>query len=220
MTFAETLRGAGAHSLAVFGDSITFGLNASTPDKAWPARLATAANIPVLLNHAISGTILQDGAMADGVPRPDNGMGRYRSALLGPERASGIAILYGYNDARYTAAPDTLNATLFHRAYRDLAAALLAGGYPPDAIALGSPPYPSERGFSVGGPGFIGQTRSGFERHVAAVKAVAAEFGLYYAPVYEAMAAHPDGALSSPDVTHPNDDGHRVIAEAFATAQR
>lgn len=220
MTFAEALRRAGVRSLAVFGDSITFGMNATTPDKAWPARLASAANIPVLLNHAISGTILQDGAMADGLPRPDNGIGRYRAALLGPQRASALAILYGYNDARYIAAPDTLNAELFYRAYRDLTAGLLAGGYRSDAIALGSPPYPSERGLSVGGPGFTGQTRSGFERYVAAVKAVAAEFGLYYAPVYEAMAARPDGALSSPDVTHPNDEGHRVIAQAFATAQR
>lgn len=220
MTFVDALRGAGARSLAVFGDSITVGLNASAPEKAWPTRLARAANIEVVHNRAISGTILQGGMMADGLPRPDNGIGRYRVALLGPERGDGLAILYGYNDARHIGAPAILNAQAFRRDYALMLEGLLAGGIEPNLVALGSPPFPTDRGLTIGSPGFAGQTRAGFELYVDAVRALAIEFGLHYAPVYEAMSGCPQGALSSDDVTHPNDEGHRVIAEAFTVAHR
>ncbi|HEY4200680.1 MAG TPA: SGNH/GDSL hydrolase family protein [Devosiaceae bacterium] len=216
MTFLDTLRATNA--LAVFGDSITVGLNASAPRLAWPLRLARSAGISRLDNHAISGTILQGGLMADGEPRPDNGIGRYRVALLGSDRCDAVAILYGYNDARYTGAPDSLNSESFRRDYAAVITGLLEAGFAPARIAVGSPPFPSDRGFAVGSTGFTGQSRAGFERYVAAVRLVAEEFGLPYAAVYEAMAACPHGSLSSPDVTHPNDDGHRVIAMAFADA--
>ncbi|MET3896572.1 lysophospholipase L1-like esterase [Devosia sp. UYZn731] len=218
MTFAEAMRGAGVQSLAVFGDSITVGLNASAPEKAWPLQLAAATNIGVVRNRAVSGTILQGGMMADGLPRPDNGIGRYREALLRPDRADALAVLYGYNDARYVGAPQSLNAEGFLRDYALMLEGLLAAGLKPDLIAIGSPPFPSERGLAVGSPGFAEQTRAGFERFVEAVKALATEFSVNYAPVYEAMSRYPDGALNSDDVTHPNDAGHRIIADAFARA--
>lgn len=218
MSFVEALRRAQAQSLAVFGDSITVGLNASAPDKAWPMRLAAAANVMVIKNHAISGTILQGGAMADGLPRPDNGIGRYREALLGLERGDGLAILYGYNDARYVGSPATLNAEAFRRDYACMIEGLLAGGVDPGLIAIGSPPFPSDAGLGIGSPGFTGQSRSGFELYVETVRMLATEFALYYAPVYEAMSHHAQGTLSSDDITHPNDAGHSVIARAFQTA--
>ena len=217
MRFVEVVRG---RSLAVFGDSITVGLSASAPERSWPQLFAATAGIGGVNNHAISGTILQSGAMADGRPRPDHGLGRYRAALLGPDRSETLAILYGYNDARYTGAPATLNADAFQRDYAAMISGLLAGGYRPDRIAVGSPAYASDRGLAIGSEGFTGQSRAGFERYVDAVRALAGQFGLFYAPVYEAMAEHPQGALSAPDVTHPNDEGHRVIAAAFAGAER
>jgi lysophospholipase L1-like esterase len=218
--FGDELRGAGVQSLTVFGDSITVGLNASAPEYAWPNRLARAANIPVVHNHAVSGTILQGGAMADGLPRPDNGVGRYQAALLGPGRAEALAILYGYNDARYVGAPASLNVESFRADYARMLAGLFAGGLNAALVAIGSPPFPTDRGLTIGSAGFTGQSRAGFERYVDAVRALATEFGLHYAPVYETMARQPQGTLSSPDVTHPNDDGHRVIAEAFRLADR
>ena len=217
--FAAMLRARGARSLVVFGDSITVGLNASRVELSWPQLLAAEAGIAVLRNAAISGTILQGGTMADGRPRPDNGIGRYRTALLGAERADAVAILYGYNDARYTGAPESLNAEGFFRDYAVMIEGLLVGGYAAEAIAVGSPPYPSAAGFGVGSAGFTGQTRAGFEAFVDVVRAVAERFGVNYAPVYEAMAGYPDGALASEDVTHPNDAGHRVIAGAFVAGK-
>lgn len=85
---------------------------------------------------------------------------------------------------------------------------------------IGSPPYPSDAGLLHGGPGFTGQTRAGFEAYRDAVRELAAAYGVFYAAVYEAMAERGDGRLASPDITHPNDDGHAIIAEAFAVARR
>lgn len=153
MSFAEALIEAGVQSLAVFGDSITVGLNATSTERRWVNRLAAAARVPVLLNAGISGTILQGGAMADGAPRSGNGLGRFRSALLGKERCQALAILYGYNDGRYVAAPQTLNAEAFRRDYGALLEGLLAAGIGAGQIAIGSPPYPSDKALGTGGPG-------------------------------------------------------------------
>jgi lysophospholipase L1-like esterase len=218
MRFAEHWRGR-AQSLAVFGDSITAGSAASAPERRWPNLLAQRIGVERLANKGISGTVLQGSADADGRPRPDNGLGRHARDLLGPERADIVAILYGFNDARYTAAPATLNHDGFGRDYRRLLEALFGAGFGADAICLGSPPHIPDAGFTVGAEdGFGGQSRAVFQRHVHAVERVAREAGTYYAAVNERMGAHGADALVSPDHVHPNDAGHAAIAEAFADA--
>ncbi len=205
-------------SIAVFGDSITVGLGASEPSLAWPALIAGSVGAQVI-NRGISGTVLQKSPDASGRPRADNGFSRYEQDLLA-EPIGALCILYGYNDARYIAAPESFNAAAFTADYRAMIAHLLEGGYTSDSMVLGSPPYPCDAGFQIGAEGFTGQTRDGFEGYVAAVGAIASEFDLAYAPVYEGMKARPDGALASSDVTHPNNDGHRVIADAFLHAKK
>lgn len=204
-------------TLAAFGDSITEGAGATAPENAWAARLALELGAR-LVNKGLSGTVLQATPVHDG--RGGSGVSRFRNDLLGPDRAGCIALLYGYNDARYTADPARFNVVAFVRDYRTVLDALLAGGFGPDEICLGSPPYPSNAGLGHGGPGFTGQSRAGFEVYVDATRDLAASYGLFYARVYESMVAHPDGALASADITHPNDEGHRVIASAFASAVR
>ena len=121
-SFVERWRGRAA-SLAIFGDSITAGSAASTPERRWANRLGAALGVR-LANKGIGATILQNSADASGRPRPDNGFSRYRRDLLGSDRADLVAILYGFNDARYTLAPATLNADGFRRDYlRSVAAA-------------------------------------------------------------------------------------------------
>ncbi|MBU1176432.1 MAG: SGNH/GDSL hydrolase family protein [Alphaproteobacteria bacterium] len=215
-TFAETLRLHGVRTVAMFGDSITVGMAASTPSQAWPALFAAATNTRVI-NRAISGTVLQNSPDADGTPRADNGLSRCHRDLIA-EPADAICILYGYNDARYMAAPDSFNLFGFRRDYAVLVSCLLGAGFAPEAIAVGSPPFACAKGFAIGSAGFTGQTRDGFGAYVGVVGAIARQFGLAYAPVYEVMAARPDGSLASPDVTHPNDEGHRLIARAFLEA--
>ena len=216
-SFVERWRGR-ATSLAVFGDSITAGSAASTPERRWANRLGAAFGVR-LANKGIGATILQNSADASGRPRPDNGFSRYRRDLLGSDRADLVAILYGFNDARYTLAPATLNADGFRRDYTALVNGLLAAGYAPEALVLGSPPHIPDAGLAVDGvSGFAGQSRAEFQRHVGIVAQIARDAGTYYAPVNESMAARGADALASPDHLHPNDAGHAAIAGAFAGA--
>lgn len=205
-------------SLVAFGDSITVGMAASAPERRWADRLAALIGAPILRNQGRSGTVMQSSRLADGLPRLGNGVSRYREALLGENRSDAVAILYGYNDARYTAAPATFGPGGFVRDYRLVIEGMLAGGYVSDALCLGSPPCIPEAGFEVGSIGFTGQTRRGFEDFVAAVASLAREYGAFYAPVYERMRDCGEDRLASPDVTHPNDEGHRIIADAFTAA--
>ena len=214
-TFAETVRRDHVRTLAVFGDSITEGAGASTAEHGWASQLALMLGAR-LINRGIGGTVMQATPIHDG--RGGNGVSRFRQHLLDEDRADCIAILYGYNDARYTADPVRFNVTAFERDYRVVIEGLLDAGVARDRICLGSPPYPPDAAFDRGGPGFTGQNRGGFERFVEAVRHLANAFGLFYAEVYEAMAREPDGALASADFVHPNDEGHRLIAAAFASA--
>jgi lysophospholipase L1-like esterase len=214
-TFAEMARLHRVKTLAVFGDSITVGEGATAPERSWASLLARELGTR-LINKGLSGTVLQSTPVQD--RRGGNGVERFQADLLGGDRGDCIAILYGYNDARYTADPTHFNVAAFTRDYRLVLDGLHAAGFEPANLCLGSPPYPSNQGLDHGSPGFAGQTRAGFEAYVTAVRGLAAEYGLFYAAVYEAMASQPDGRLASSDITHPNDEGHRAIATAFASA--
>jgi lysophospholipase L1-like esterase len=130
-----------------------------------------------------------------------------------------VAILYGTNDARYTAAPETFGHDGFVRDYRDLLAGLLGAGYAPDAIVIGSPSHLPDAGFAVGAEdGFAGQDRAAYQRYTGLVQSLAREFGCFYAPVNERLAAEGGDALILPDHVHPNEAGHARISEIFAAA--
>ena len=218
-SFVEHWRGR-AGSLAAFGDSITQALHIADPGTRWPHRLAQLLGAR-LDNRGRSGTVLQASPDASGQPRPGNGRQRYAADLLGGERADVIAILYGSNDARYTAAPRSFSLGNFMRDYRDMLAGLFAAGYAADAIVVGSPPPLPDAGFAVGAAdGFAGQSRAEFQRYAEAVKSLARAAGTYYAPVNERLGAADLESLILPDHVHPNADGHAVIAATFAEATR
>jgi len=219
MQFGEHLKSLGISGIRVFGDSITAGFNASQPHLAWPALFAAEIDGFPIRNHAIPGTVLQGSRLVDGKPRPDNGVGRFRTALLDRPHRDAILILYGYNDARYTAAPATMNVRSFRRDYAKMLEKLIEAGHA-ERLAIGSPPYIPDAGFSVGSAGFTGQARAGFEDYVEAVQGLAQDFSIFYAPVYERMKAQGDGVLASSDLTHPNDVGHHAIFEAFRDAEQ
>ncbi|WP_226951156.1 SGNH/GDSL hydrolase family protein [Rhizobium terrae] len=212
------MKSLGISGIRVFGDSITAGFNASRPHLAWPALFAAEVDGFPIRNHAIPGTVLQNSRLADGKPQPENGISRFAATLLDAPHRDAILILYGYNDARYTAAPETMNVRNFIRDYARMLEKLIEAGHA-ERIAIGGPPYISDAGFSVGSAGFTGQTRNGFEAYVDAVHMLAERFSVFHAPVYGRMLARGDGALASSDITHPNDAGHRVIFEAFHEAE-
>jgi lysophospholipase L1-like esterase len=216
-TFLERWQGR-VRSLATFGDSITEALHIPVPEHRWANRLAAMLGA-VLRNHGISGTVLQSSPDASGKPRANNGRGRYKSDLLGPDRADVVAILYGTNDARYTAAPATLNHDGFVRDYRAVLGGLLSAGYSPDAIVVGSPAHLPDDGLAVGAAdGFGGQSRKTYQRYTGTVAALAREHGVFYAAVNERMSGDGGDGLIFPDLVHPNPAGHAVIAAAFAGA--
>ncbi|WP_309083732.1 SGNH/GDSL hydrolase family protein [Chelativorans sp.] len=218
--FAEHVRKRGARSLATFGDSITEGMSASAPEKRWANLLATFLRVDRLANKGIAGTVMQQSPMADGKPKPNSGRARYERDLLGSDRADVIAILYGFNDARYIGAPETFHHANFVRDYKEVLAGLFAAGYRPEDICIGSPPHIPDAGFHVGTAGFTGQTREAFQAYVETVKQIAREAGTFYAPVNERMGAEGGDLLLSEDHVHPNDAGHAKIAEIFADATR
>ena len=217
-TFIERWRG-GAGSLATFGDSITEGLTIPEPAARWSNRLAALLGAR-LYNRGMSGTVMQSSIAAGGAPRPDNGHGRYRRDLLDAERGDLVAILYGTNDARYIGAPQSFGADGFVRDYRAVLAGLIAANYTPDRIVIGSPTHLPDAGFAVGTEGFAGQSRAVYQSFTRLVRSLASEFGCYYAPVNERMAAEGGDALILPDNVHPNAAGHGKIAEIFAAATR
>lgn len=209
-----------AKSLATFGDSITQAVHIPVPEDRWANRLAKRLGAR-LSNRGISGTVLQSSPDAGGRPRADNGHGRYRHDLLGDDRADIIAVLYGTNDARYTAAPTSFTRQAFARDYRDVLAGLLDAGYAPDAIVVGSPPHLPDAGFAVGAEdGFAGQSRREFQRYVETVRSIAAETGTFYAPVNERMSIEGGDAVIRDDHVHPNEAGHARIGKIFAEATR
>ena len=206
-------------SLATFGDSITEGLTIPEMPARWANRLASGLGAR-LYNRGISGTVMQSSPAAGGAPRDNNGHGRYQRDLLERERGDVVAILYGTNDARYVGAPQTFGAEGFARDYRAVLAGLIAAGYAPEAIAIGSPTHLPDAGFAVGTEGFAGQDRSVYQSFVPLVQSLAREFGCFYAPVNERMAAEGGDTLILPDNVHPNAAGHAKIAEIFAEATR
>lgn len=219
-SFADHVRALGATSLATFGDSITEGMSATASERRWANLLAARLGVVTLRNKGIAGTVMQQSPMADGQPKPNSGRSRYQRDLLGPERADVVAILYGFNDARYIGAPHTFHHDNFVRDYREVLAGLFAAGYRPSAICIGSPPHIPDAGFAVGTPGFAGQSRDKFQAYVATIKNLAREAGTFYAQVNERMSAEGGDSLISEDDVHPNDLGHAKIAEIFAEAVR
>jgi lysophospholipase L1-like esterase len=216
-SFGDAVRRRHVRTLAAFGDSITEGAGGSSPASAWASLLALGLGAR-LINRGRGGTVLQSTPVRDG--RGGSGVSRFRQDLLADDRADCVAILYGYNDARYTGDPARFNVEAFVRDYRIVLGGLLDSGFTRECVCIGSPPYIPDLGLGRGSPGFSGQTRGGFEAYVEAVRSVAAEFGVFYAAVYEAMAREPDGSLASADLVHPNDRGHGLIATAFAAAVR
>lgn len=195
-------------AIAGFGDSITAGSGASSSADRW-LNLVAASLTATLLNQGISGTVLQNSLSLS-----NNGRDRYSAALTGGNKQDRVYILYGLNDLRYTASPGSMNLANFTNDYGEILTGLLAAGYTTDTIYIGSPPYITAAGYSVGDAEFTGSNSTVHEQYVDAVKDIAEAFGVWYAPVYENMKTYGDGCVSGDNI-HPNDTGHGIIATAF-----
>ncbi len=161
--------------------------------------------------------MLQNSPGSGGVPLNNNGRNRFVDVFCGSAKTEMAIVAYGFNDARYVAAPATFTAALYQSDLDEVVTGLRLHGYPRDRILIVGPHYITDTGLSTGSDGFAGQTRVGFEAYVTAARAVAADHGTLYFERYAYMAAHGAGALISDDYIHPNDAGHRAIFEGLDT---
>ncbi len=205
--------------LAVFGDSITVGMNASPiATNSW-ANIYSTTNSYTLNNKGISGTVLQNSLDSTSSPRANNGRDRFVSALLGANRSDKYVIMYGLNDLRYTASTD-FNVNNYRHDYAEILSGLIRNGISPTDIVLASPTWIPDAGYSSGSAGFTGSNRTIHESYVAAVASLALEYGTKYVDTYTLMrdSATPS-TLIDVDNIHPNNTGHAFIANAVQTAQ-
>lgn len=205
-------------SVNFIGDSFTFGVGATTNAQRY-STLTAASLLATEINNGISGTILQNALDETGAAKANNGRNRWFTTLVTGGGALAV-IAYGYNDARYTASPSTLNAVNYQATLDALVVDLLLQGRTPAQILICSPWYITDVGLVTGTSGFSGQTRLGFEAYVTAAAAVANKYGTYYYNAYAYMRDNGGALLIGVDNIHPNDLGHATIALGVLTATR
>lgn len=202
-------------SLVGFGDSITLGYGIATDADKWLNRVSAGINSGTLANAGVSGTVLQNSPDSSGSARASNGRDRFISALTGAAKREMAIIAYGFNDARYIAAPATFNLAAYENDLNEVIAGLRIAGYPADRLVIVAPFFITNTGLSTGSAGFTGQTSAGFEAFVTAARAVAEAHGCWYHDAYAWMRDNGGASLISGDNIHPNVTGHAVIAEGM-----
>lgn len=202
-------------SLVGFGDSITVGALIDDTNDKWLHRVSAAINSGTRVNAGINGTVLQNSPDSSGSPRANNGRNRFVSTMTGANKREMAIIAYGFNDARYVAAPATFNVAGYENDLNEVIAGLRIAGYPADRLVIVAPYYITNTGLSTGSAGFSGQTRVGFEAFVAAARRVAEAHGCWYFDAYAWMRDNGGASLISGDNIHPNVTGHEVIAQGM-----
>lgn len=213
ITVASVLTLPAVASLVGIGDSITVGVNATTDKGRWLNIVSAAINSGTLTNAGVSGSVLQNSPDSGGSARGSNGRDRFLAVMTGSKKRELAIIAYGFNDARYTAAPATFNVTAYQNDLHEVVAGLRLAEYPANRILIVAPYWISNTGLTVGSTGFTRQTRAGFEAFVAAARAVADEHGTLYHDAYAWMRDNGAAALIDTDNIHPTDAGHAKIAE-------
>lgn len=194
-----------------FGDSITFGLNASDAAHRWVNLVAESQGWTNFINAGISGSHMQNSLNKLGVPFADNGRDTYfdRVQVYFPNK---VFIMYGMNDFRYTGSNFTV--ANFQNDYGEVVDALIASGVAADDMILGTIPYVPASTYTANSPDYNGGTLAIHLDYNAAIRTIATGRGTRFVDVYTAMLTNGGDALVD-DGVHPNDEGHQVIADAF-----
>lgn len=208
------LRSVGAEVSKVvgFGDSITFGNNASDAAHQWLNIVATTKGY-LIQNSGIAGTVLQNtvqntidtiGAGAD-----SNGRDTYITRVKNYS-PSHICIMYGLNDLRFNDVAFSVDN--YGTDLGEMVDALISNGTPAQNIIIGSPPYVKSYVFAA--PWDAGSTAK-HRAYAAKCAAVATAKGTKYIDIYQYMIDNGGNALIDSDNLHPVDAGHAAIAAAF-----
>jgi lysophospholipase L1-like esterase len=192
-----------------FGDSITLGLGATSNANRYSTKLAAAIALNED-NQGISGTVLQNSAPV----LANNGQDTF-SVRVVERYAKRVYILYGLNDLRFNGA--SFSVANFKNSLSQVVSSLLNnGGFAVRDIYIGSPPYMNPAFYNSYSPFDAGST----SKHLSyrdASREVASMYGINWVDIYQGMLNNGGNSLISADGIHPNNAGHQVIADLFAS---
>ena len=201
------------HIMVAFGDSVTAGQASSDSTHRW-TNIVAASKSYKLTNSGLSGTTLQntpqDIVLELGSATLNNGRDTYYERIIN-YNPDIVFILYGINDIRFAGSSFTVEN--FEHDLGEVIDGLVASGILARNIIIGSPPY--LRNYNSGSAVWSGGSVAKHLQYVAKCAAVAAAKGTKYVNVYQWMIDHGKDALLGTDGVHPNDAGHRAIADSF-----
>ena len=194
------------HKIVALGDSVTFGKSASSPQKCWAslaaADLSSWCGYPIeLVNKGISSNILCVDTPAYAYAALPAGIERFRRDVIA-QKPDLLFIAYGLNDARGGTSLET-----FCRDYQKMLDEIRRAI---DPVIVILDLYYMHQNFYKDCPP---RDHSDLEKTAAfnnAIRELAERNGLAFADVYAAQAGV-DWAVCG-DHCHPNDLGHRLIA--------
>lgn len=188
------------------GDSVTYGMSASAESKRWVNRTVTMLEeeqgSPIeLINRGICGNILSPTSPAAGYAGGECGLLRLDADLIAWEPDM-VFLAYGLNDSR-GGTPLPVFAEDYQRMIDRIRKTLS-----PVIVALDL--YYMHEEFYKGCEGWNCSDYALSEEYNQAIRQLAKKNGLIFADVYSAQAGV-DWAVCE-DHCHPNDLGHRLIA--------
>lgn len=201
-TFMEARISAAPVGIVFFGDSITFGLNATTDADSYANIVASGLGLTEI-NSGISGTTLQS-------PDPDFAANDGRTncySRISARRPSKVHIQYGVVDIIQTVAGGYTPANFQAQLEEVIDIILATSGLTVNDICIGSPSYIT----AYSGDGSDVRAAA----YAAAAEAAATVKGTRFADVYAATFEHPEYL---DDGIHPNDAGMAVIASTILAA--
>ena len=201
--------------VVAFGDSVTFGLSASSPERCWASLTAQMLEKwkggPVeLINKGVSASILCRETPAYEFAANPCGLERLEGGVIS-QVPDLVLIAYGLNDSRGGTSP-----LVFRRDYQKMIDQIRAK-LNPAIVCLNL--YYMHREFYKDCEHWDKSDYQLTEEYNLVIRQMAEQNGLWYADVYAAQQGV--GWLVCPDHCHPNDLGHQLIANrVFETIVR
>ncbi len=201
--------------IAFLGDSITCGVGASTPEKAYASLVARDGGFSESYNFGVSATRIANQVAED--PRGKSETFVERIDRM-PDNIDIVLVFggtndYGHGDAPFGKPTDRTPDTFYGA--MDKMLTKLIEKYPRSKIVLLTPIHREAEEKYINEYGVRNCATLG--EYVTAEKAVAARYSIPVIDLYETSGICPDNKINKETYTvdglHPNDTGHRVIAD-------
>lgn len=205
MTFAGSARATPTH-VACIGDSITYGVGASSPSKDWVSDLATLLGSSVTVgNYGVSGTTMLMQSNMSYWSTGDLAMVETFVMNAGANASVAVIIMLGTNDSKDNpSGVDNWNSTAPARYAADYGSMIddLLALTPKPQVFLALPPPAFANTYDIDGTVIANQI----------IPIVAGIAGDRQPPLIDVHSALAGMSSFFPDGVHPNDMGHMVIA--------